>query len=66
MTDAIDHEARQQSAIALERIEAHERHCGERWSEARDQLDTLNKRWWWLLSAPIIAAAPILAAILLK
>lgn len=30
MTDAIDHEARQNAAIALQRIEAHERFCEER------------------------------------
>lgn len=30
MTESVDHEARQTAAIALQRIEAHERFCEER------------------------------------
>lgn len=30
MTDVVDHEARQNAAIALQKIEAHERFCEER------------------------------------
>tara|TARA_B100000683_G_scaffold239100_1_gene245401 strand:- start:305 stop:571 length:267 start_codon:yes stop_codon:yes gene_type:complete len=55
-----DHEARQIAAMALTRIESHEDHCAERWSEARDELRELHRRWWWLLTSTILAGAGVL------
>lgn len=34
----IDHEARKTAEAAMAAIQAHERHCGERWSQARDTM----------------------------
>jgi hypothetical protein len=33
--DMIDHEARQKADAAMAAISAHEKHCGERWDQAR-------------------------------
>lgn len=38
MVHSIDHDARQQAAIANQKIDAHEDRCAERWREARDQM----------------------------
>lgn len=42
MPETIDHEARNQSARAMQAITAHEDHCGERWREARKAADDLR------------------------
>lgn len=34
----IDHEARQKADAAMAAITAHERHCGERWDQARETM----------------------------
>lgn len=56
---AEDHEARQAALTALHRIEGHEERCAERWSEARDQLRELHRRWWWLLTSIILAGSGV-------
>jgi len=38
----IDHEARQEAALAQQRIEVHEDRCFERWREARDQMKEMR------------------------
>lgn len=39
-----DRIARQQAAIANQKIDAHEDRCSERWREARDELKDLRQR----------------------
>jgi len=38
VAELIDHQARQQAALANQKIDAHEDRCAERWREARDQM----------------------------
>lgn len=42
MVEVIDHEARASARQALDAIEAHEKHCGERWALARDAISNAN------------------------
>jgi len=43
---SIDYEARQVAALAMQQISNHEVHCGERWTQARDEMKTLRKHVW--------------------
>lgn len=38
----IDHEARRTAGSAMQAIQSHENHCGERWAEARKAADDLR------------------------
>lgn len=40
--EVVDHEARSQAKSAMQAINAHERHCGERWGQARAAADKLT------------------------
>lgn len=42
MTIVIDPEARSAAAEANQKIDSHERHCGERWSQANKRLGELR------------------------
>lgn len=39
-----DRVARQQAALAQQKIDAHEDRCSERWREARDEMKDLRRR----------------------
>ncbi|HMA15642.1 MAG: hypothetical protein ACM35H_13785 [Bacteroidota bacterium] len=41
---AADDFAREQAALANQKIDAHEDHCSERWREARDEMKDLRQR----------------------
>jgi hypothetical protein len=41
-TTTVDHEARRIADRAEQKIDAHERHCSERWGEARKSIDATN------------------------
>jgi len=41
---AEDRVARQQAALAQQKIDTHEDRCGERWREARDEMKDLRRR----------------------
>ena len=41
---AEDRVARQQAALAQQKIDSHEDRCSERWREARDEMTELRKR----------------------
>lgn len=64
---AVDHEARQQAALANQKIDAHEDRCAERWREARDasnkvvgKIDALQSRIWWVVGGVISAEFAII------
>ena len=40
---AVDHEARTAAALANQKIDKHEDHCGERWAAANKALDGLRQ-----------------------
>lgn len=40
---AVDHEARTEAALANQKINKHEDHCGERWLAANKSLDSLRQ-----------------------
>ncbi|NIA72371.1 hypothetical protein HBA54_27665 [Pelagibius litoralis] len=42
MTLAIDSEAREAAAVANNKIDKHEQHCGERWAQANKRLGELR------------------------
>ena len=45
-----DHYARQQAAIANQKIDDHEDKCAERWREARDQMQGMKRAQWWMVA----------------
>lgn len=60
MNDSIDHQARALAQAAVDRIAAHEGLCGERWRQARDEIQRVRtdigglkafiaKFMWWFL-----------------
>ena len=40
---AVDHEARTQAALANQKVDKHEEHCGERWEAANKAIDGLRQ-----------------------
>jgi len=44
-----DHYARQQAALANQKIDDHERNCGDRWREARDQMKGVRTTQLWII-----------------
>ena len=50
MNEFVDYEAREQAAIANQKIDSHEKNCGERWREARDQMRAVRNFQWWIVS----------------
>ena len=45
-----DHYARQQAALANQKIDDHEDKCAERWGEARDEMERLRRAQWWMVA----------------
>ncbi len=45
-----DHYARQQAALANQKIDDHEDKCAERWREARDQMMSIKRAQWWMVA----------------
>lgn len=41
--EVVDHGARQKADLAMQAINSHERHCGERWGEARKAAESLRQ-----------------------
>ena len=58
--EIIDFTARQQSAMALEKISAHEANCGERWREARDQMRGVKTTQWWMITTLVLGQGALI------
>ena len=62
--ETIDHEARSLAMSALEKIEGHEKLCGERWDNVRSMMASMNKRQWWIISMLILGEAAIIGMLI--
>jgi len=51
MNSFVDYEAREQAAIANQKIDSHEDKCAERWREARDEMRGLKRAQWYMVAA---------------
>lgn len=69
MTKAARKTPTQIALDALERIDRHEKICGERWKEAHQELRALRERWeklaWMIIGTVLLAAATVAANMLL-
>lgn len=59
MTKAVRKTPTQLALAALERIDRHEKICGDRWQEAHQELRALRERWEklaWLIIGTVLLA----------